>query len=236
MLYTLKADLSGYVTPWCDTMTTNYYHHINILGIKGVENLGFEKMETPPYADAFILRHHAKKVDYLRAIRMSHYNAWLMTQKMLDVLLGFKLPNYSIYDAWVEHHKKKYPYKILHFYNPSIRFVDFKKSSFYITDYLDKTTQRVYINDEKEYYEERNKLPQSSPRYIIKAHKLYLVDEHDIDIDIFQIAYMGGGIFLKQNIADALKANHITGIDFEPITQPIVRHIRWADTGLPVED
>lgn len=237
MLYTFKTDTSLAVTPYCETMTDNYYWHVNKLGLKGVESLGREKMQPPPYTDAFLLRYHAKKVDYITAARLNFFVGWLITEKMLDVLLCFRLPEYSIYDAWVEHRKKRYPYKIFHFLSSYEKFVDFQNSSFYITNYLSKTKQRIYVNDEKNYHIEHSKLLQHSSQSTgIRSHKLYLVDEQEMDVDIFKIGYVDAGIFLKQNLVDALRASNITGIVFEPISFPIKRHIVWADTGLPVED
>ncbi|OWY25895.1 hypothetical protein C7N43_33150 [Sphingobacteriales bacterium UPWRP_1] len=234
MLYKFKIPTNAWVTPYCETMTDSYYHSINNLGVKGVEELVWPgKPDFVPLADAFILRYHAHRVDFLTAARLNYLSGWLISEKMLDILLGFKLPEHGIYDAWVVHRKKRYLYKILHLYHSYDNVVDFGKSSFYVVDYLDKTNERVYIKDEKEYHLALSKLSQHNH---MAAHKLYFIEESLIDVDIFKMQFIGSGIFFKKNIVDALKANSITGIDFEPVTQPLTRNIRWADTGLPVAD
>jgi len=234
MLCNFKIDANIPITPYCETMTDNYYYHVNSLGLKGVEDLVYPgKPDFVPYADAFLLRYKARRVDFITSARMNYFSAWLMTEKMLDVMLCFRLPEHNIYDAWVEHRKKRYPYKILHFWGSHEKFVDFQKSSFYIVDCLDKTKQKIYINNKKEYHLELNKLPLS---YGIRTHDICFIEEDLINVDVFNMRYMTSGIFLKQNLVDALRASNITGIVFEPITIPIKRRIVWADTGLPVED
>jgi len=215
-------------------MTDSYYHNTNILGIKGVEKLVWPgKPDFIPFADAFLLPYHDRRVDFLTANRLNSNAGWLMTEKMLDVLLQFKLPEHGIYDAVVEHRKKRYPYKILHLYNSYDKVVDFEKSSFYIIDPADKTNERIYIKDEKEYRLAASKLPKG---LCIVTRKVYFIEEDLIDVDIFKMQFLANGFFFKQNIVDALKNNNITGIEFKPIEPPILRYIRWADTGLPVED
>lgn len=234
MLYKFKIPTNAWVTPYCETMTDSYYHSINNLGVKGVEELVWPgKPDFVPLADAFILRYHAPRVDFLTAARLNSMTAWLITKKTLDILLRFKLPEHGIYDAWVEHRKKRYPYKIIHLYHSYDKVVDFEKSSFYVVDYLDKTNERISIKDEKEYHLAHTNLPHGCH---IAARKLYFIEENSIDMDLFKMRFIGSGFFFKQNIVDALRVNSITGIDFEPITQPIIRRIRWSDTGLPVED
>lgn len=231
MLYEHKRP--SYITkvPQCETMTDNYYYHVNRLGIKGVTLPG-GKLDYIPYADAFKMHHQTQRTDYVTSNSMTHLT-WLVSPSFTDFLQTFILPEYQIFDAMLEHRAKRYSYKIIHFCFEDLEIIDYSKSSWYLINlgHNRKALKLIDVNSLEQYREQQALL---LPNKYITARKLVFIN--NIEKDIVKLVYPHVGLFISERLKAAIQAAGFTGIDFATVHNPLFQHLIWADTGLPVED
>lgn len=236
MLY--KWTFPSYITkiPQCETMTEKYYMDIDLSnhfpsGKNGVETLR-GKIDYQPFADAFVMHYHTKRTDYVTSSRMSRLS-WLITPHFADFLYSYSLPEHQIFDAWIEHRSKRYPYKIVHFCFENLEVINFEQSTWYITKrgFNSQTYKKVTVLSAEDYQEQSKILPFEK---VIKAHKLIFID--DIQTDIVKLIHPCVGLFIHERLKIAIQAANFTGIDFKPVGNSFYQHLTWAETGLLVEE
>jgi hypothetical protein len=235
MRYTCRPQFDVYKVAECERMSDNYYAKTNTANYGGLKQLNQPTVIQSLYADAFILHPLAKRTDFLAAVTMPSKRSLLVSDKFIKLLANFNLPNHQIFEAWVEHRKKRYAYKIIHFTDNYLNAIDFKMSTFYWVYGYNNAEKRLFINNISDY--EQSITNSDPPHRIFKANKLFFHSDDIINVDIFALYdNLPALAFFSDRLKNAIESANLSGIAFEPVGEYLKANLKWLDTGLPVED
>lgn len=141
---------------------------------------------------------------------------FLVSQKLLDILLKFNIISHRIYEAHVLHKGKWYPYFLLHIL-PLEDFsgIDFDNSIFFKEQIVPrKRIYEVKFHDEDSFKALRDNFQDKD--HWIKADKITLTKNfRNKNIDVFYLKFGLTRVLFSERLVDELKKNKITGFEFE---------------------
>ncbi len=151
-------------------------------------------------------------------------NAILLSRKALEIFEKFSLGNYKIYDAKVYHNYEEYEYGVLHFVNNLQNLIDFKLSTFYVSDVLGSYEFDIEIISEKDYEEKvqlvkNRKLPKKDNYGSINLKLGIFKENPQIKTlpDIFTISSSAIGPYISKDLAQAIISNNLSGFEIKEI-------------------
>ena len=163
----------------------------------------------------FELKKKAVLTDVLKDATISS-RGFLISQKIKDLLADFKLMRHQFFNATVKAKKVKLDYYWLHLSEPQLsRYLDYKKSVFYRTEY----TFREDLIDLKSYeHYEQLKKQDKDASFGVELDQIALSEEFDKALDMFTFLPFGLNIYISQKLRDALLEKNIMGFKIEEAT------------------
>ena len=193
----------GYVS-WGQTELTNPYSADELLD-KG------KKIKT------ISVRMHkrAKLTDMLRCFKLGISNNFIISERMRNVLEGFKIQPHLFIDCNVEKKDGEIiKYNVLHFKgNQFSEMVDFKKSVFKIswsyTWPLDGTEPIIEINNYSDFVQKEKEL--DSQHLCIRLDK-YVMKKDCKKYDMYTFRPLNTGNFISKELRNVIVDNNLTGL------------------------
>ncbi len=199
----------------------------------------YGKMEQPPIFGTQKLHHYAKRTDFLSCIHLSDLNNWLISPAFWAAMQDLQLPNYQLFDMVVGKGNARFPYHIFHLYDTNAQIIDFERSTFYLIE--TKTgkpkehcvIKKIDLADHHAY----NAWFSSRPKdQFILCRTIHLLPNAEELLDVARMWPLYRDIIVSERFKNAIEQSGVTGAAFEALAQPMRNRLRWADTGLPVED
>jgi hypothetical protein len=175
-----------------------------------------------PDLDYFILSKRSKCTDFISSAFFIS-RSFIISPKLLSLLLKFNLPPHVSYKIKIEYGKDNFiDYYILYFIDIGLEEINFSKSNFIIEEsFSHKTVNDVKITSLEDYLKLKEKIRINfengkSKRCSIITSKLCLKKQPLFDI--FRVNPMiNGSIFLNEKLKNELLTNYISGIELEEI-------------------
>ena len=163
------------------------------------------------------LEKQAKMTDLLSITPLS-YEYLALSPRAFDLIRRFETDEFQACSAHITNGKANFQYHLVHF--PSTRnrdYVDWGKSVFGHTTYM----QRELITEMKfqgyeEFIDFKRSLYKKEEDIILR--KLALNDGSEMK-DIFRLLFISGGVYVSDNLKNALQAEGITGCSFAPTSE-----------------
>jgi len=143
----------------------------------------------------------AKMTDFFVFSPALYGISFFVSQKVVDILISFKLPLCAFIPVIIYHRDIKHRYYA--FYLPSHyreRVVDFKKSIFFKKLDFHKR-QEIHFRDIDEYLADR----------LVYAEKIYFNETFDKSLDLFALVW-GSGYYISESLKIAIESEGLTGI------------------------
>ncbi len=194
----------GYVS-WGQTELTNPYSADELLD-KG------KKIKT------ISVRMHkrAKLTDMLSCFKLGISNNFIISERMRNVLEGFKIQPHLFIDCNVEKKDGEIiKYNVLHFKgNQFSEMVDFKKSIFRITYTISFPLKGnepiIEINNYSDFMQKEKEL--DSQGLIIRLDKYVINEEYKDKYDVYTFFPFDSGVFISKELRDVIVDNNLTGL------------------------
>ena len=169
-----------------------------------------------PNLDYFVIHNNAKLTDLLSTGIIS--GGFLISNELKDVFEKFNLISYKLYKARVYHKKVFYDYFWIHFISNLTKFVDYDKSTFFIYETFIHDLGDIKISSESDLIEKRMKIKNDNPDKTITiwSKDLYLTDQFDKKIDLFEIGSFDSNFYISEQLLNELNDKNITGFSAMP--------------------
>jgi len=164
-----------------------------------------------PNLNGFKLKSKAKLTDFL-SVSVINYG-FLISNQAKSILSNFELPiENKFYNAVVYNGKANYGFNLFHFSCDLTKFIDFKRTEFYLENYLERKNidKTIYISDFKIL------IDKYFPEYEIKTDKIIFENNFENKFDIFKITTLDTYPYISHRLKTALEEAHITGIEIVP--------------------
>jgi len=148
-------------------------------------------------------------------------HGFVISPKVKDLLGEFTLVPHKFYPAIVKYDGEFYNYYWLHIVSDMTQYVDFKRTKFYVTNFLKKISD-ININSKDEMEEQFKEL--IIDYKTINAFDIYLIDEFlKLSLDLFIISYFDLRTYISEDLKSRMLKEKITGIEISKsnITIPV---------------
>lgn len=158
----------------------------------------------------------AKVTDFISGDHLSG-NGWIVSEKVKKILSDFNIGKHLYYPIIVEHKEEKYTnYYYLQFSNDASKFVDYKKSTFYmnksILDIAD-TREDIEIDSKNEIEEKTKELRKTDEWCSIKPKTIILTNKFPA-FDLFEFHNVNTiSKFISDRLKLKLESENITGYE-----------------------
>jgi len=137
---------------------------------------------------------------------------FLINEKVKEIIIKQKLPDYRLYPATVFSTSRSYEYYWLHFLPSKLKYVNFSESAFFEAKLYGKFKRDLRINSLEEFLDKKRKLGKSEK---IVASKIVLWKEfNSIDSDLFKFKF-NSVVFISSRLKRRLEDLGITGLDYK---------------------
>ncbi len=156
----------------------------------------------------------------------------LLSEKILKIFKNYKLGKHKVFKAKVSHKGEKYDYGYLQIMNDLKNCIDYKMSSFYVTDMLGKPVSDFEINDIQEYEKMGKKIhsgeiTEFKEYSYLKIKSAFFKNNSQIP-DFFTLDPCGITLFISKRLRDELVNNNISGSEIRPTNKIITIHNKEA--------
>lgn len=199
----------------------------------------YGKMEHDPIFGTLKLHHYAKRTDFLSCVYMSRFDNWLISPTFWAAMQGLQLPNYQLFNVFVGKGDTRFPYHIFHLYGTNAQIIDFERSTFYLIEAkTGKPKEHCVIKkiDLADHHAYNAWFSSRRKDQFILCRTIHLLPNAEELLDVARMWPLYRGIIVSERFKNAIERSGVTGAAFEPLAQPMQNRLRWADTGLPVED
>lgn len=171
----------------------------------------------------FQLKYHAKVTDWVSAAQFGTDSA-LFSKRWYDLLHQFACMKEIAVEAEIDHHKKSYPYRFIHFPEFHNHFVDFTRSRLYWAGRAGWMGDVQFENfgqyqKTAQEQQERNLAHRIRQEYEqvrdIRVVELFL-DGSKIDLDFFRLVGLINRFVVSERLKNAIVNAAMTGMLFEP--------------------
>ena len=143
----------------------------------------------------------------------------LLSEKALNIFKNFNLGTYKVFKANVNHKDKSHNYGYLQIMNDLKEEVDYKRTTFYVTDMMDTPIADIDIHSLKEYEETGKKINagkiQPFEQYSYLRSKAVIFKDNANLTDFFTLDSCGISLFISKELKDALINNGVTGAEID---------------------
>jgi len=146
---------------------------------------------------------------------------FLTTPDALSVFTQFPLGNTRQYTAEVKHGKQNKAYTYLFFANHvALEDVDFKKSEFYIADMIGSPQSVIKVATADDFLKKREQLSQGEVEGFrrfsrLECKRIQFLPRHAPGASVFGLGTLGGRMYVRQELYEALRAVGVTGLAFK---------------------
>lgn len=166
---------------------------------------------------AYMLEHRAKWTDLISVINLGYSNL-VISEKFVEILERFEIPNYEQHPVKIIKNKKESSYQFFHFLEAQDHLIDFRQSKFFKKQRHEITTEGIKFQDLNDYLKQAEILQKEHGRSSsYKAQKIYFKSLENYDLLLFKSLY--GVTIISQRLAEAILATGITGVDIMPIEE-----------------
>jgi hypothetical protein len=191
-----------------------------------------EYLETIPHLANLAFVPKAGRTDSVNMVSGNFHNLFI-SPAFWEVLQGFSLPEHQLFEASICYRKKDYPYYVVHFYRNQLEAIDCEKSTFYWFESGKGAIERLQINNLADL---QNAIAKKTPTHIVLPKQLHFIEDSQQPFDIVCQRIKPGPMLVTERLKNALEMAKLTGVKFEPIGLSLQYNLRWANTGLPIED
>lgn len=205
------SELDGRV-PQCDidpNLDYNYSANYSIWNIDYWKRINYA-IRIPE----FKLHHQARWTDLINDVSFNRTTSLLASTKMWEVIRTFNLPEFQIFPCTVRKRDLKKDYLFIYFCEIHNQFIDFKKSTFFNTQYASippKDPELIQFSDAEAYKKEKDRLLGVSE---IGYYEIHLIE--NIELDLFRIFGFHNAMLISERLKIALEENNITGFQTLP--------------------
>lgn len=166
-----------------------------------------------PNLNHFILHANARLTDALSAAMISY--GFIVNEKVKAIFEQYKLPQHKFYPATVKHNEKIYNnYYWFFFISDVLDFIDYDKTSFFITDLVDnKIEDCKSIKSSMDIKKLKDAL---IGKGYINAEIIYLKESISISYDLFKITLGDYRTYISEKLNEDLINQKVTGFDIFP--------------------
>lgn len=188
---------------------------------KSIRWINFDKfIDYEPYLKSFIVNYRSKLTDMLSHVS----NAFLITEKLLNIFLHSNIEHYQFFEANVIHRNKNYKYYFFFIYGQDYSLVDYQNMIFYgisnapYSDFYREPHEREGVK--------KKEIKVETPSQIINWQKLYpdypnreyealKLNHANIHTDMIRLPLLlSGGYFVNEVLKNKIIEAKCTGVNF----------------------
>ncbi len=138
---------------------------------------------------------------------------FLISQKVREVLDNFHLMGHQYFSAVVQTKNDMHHYYWLHLCEPVLAHqINYEESVFFRTEYTFRE-EKIQINSFEHYQELKNQ--DKTAAFGVELDEIVLSNTFDRTLDLFSFLPFDNNVYITEQLANALAANHIQGFVFE---------------------
>lgn len=171
---------------------------------------------SSPNIQKFELEKHAKLTDSLYCFGLSSYNNFLVSQKFKNLLERHHLMGHQFIESIVYGHKN-ITYKYYFFHSSDMHLpelVDYQKSTFYSTEWLNNNTRKPITLQNFEEYKYLMSLDKEA-KMGYHLDQIALSESFDHELDLFNLFPLDFDCYISERLKNAFEEENITGVEFE---------------------
>jgi len=198
---------TGKVYPQSQRMRDGYFYK----SPNSCWNITWNKLPNfNPDLNYFVLEKKAKLTDVISAVSLPV--GYLMNDRTKNVITQFKLPKHQFYSASVMQNSTIFDnYNLFLHVGDISENIDYQNSEFQVLQ-INEVIETFCVNSKVEF---ENKKASLSPFHKINALKIALLNEENIDTDVFLLNF-DTRTYISHRLKTALEEAHITGIEIVP--------------------
>lgn len=161
----------------------------------------------------FELERNAKLTDSLYCFGLSGYNNFLVSPKFKDLLERHHLMGHQFIESIV-FGRKKTTYNYYFFHNSDLRLpelVDYQKSTFYSTEWLNNNTRKPITLQNFEEYKYLMSLDKEA-KMDYHLDQIALSESFDHELDLFNLFPLDCNCYISERLKNAIEEAGITGV------------------------
>jgi hypothetical protein len=179
--------------------------------------------ESDPNFESIIVTNGAKLTDYISSVPIPYY-VKIVSKKLLDILLSFKIPPHRVYEMSVIHKEERIEgyYGLYLLDNKEYyEYIDFEKSILWITEIIThKKIKLLEVKTAEELFAKALELVKQNTRLTIWAENLVMQDMFYDKAEMFSFLDITfpPEFYVTETIKTAVEDQKCTGIDFKCVS------------------
>lgn len=214
--YALK-DIGRCGFPQCQKLSEDYEKNApdSVYNLSHIEFPDFK-----PNFKSLVIADGGKQNDLIKCVPIN-FSILIVSERLLKILLKFKLPPHKIYPVYFIHKGKKFKgYHGLHIIDQDeyLKEIDFERSKFWIAELISRKNLELLklnsVGDLERAFEKAGKLKETS---WVWAEDLAMKPEFYDKLDLFLSLQVvrPTGFFVNEKVKNEIEKNECTGVDFQ---------------------
>ena len=174
------------------------------------------RLFSSPNIQKFELEKNAQLTDSLYCFGLSSYNNFLLSPKFKNLLNRYHLMGHQFIKSIV-YGRKNTTYNYYFFHTSDMHLpelVDYQKSTFYSTEWLNNNTRKPITLQNFEEYKYLMSLDKEA-KMGYHLEQIALSESFDPELDLFNLFPLDFDCYISERLKNAIEEENITGVEFE---------------------